>query len=262
MSSQNPHRLRTDGGLPRSLRSALRELPNEEPTSEQLAALRGRLGLRAAAHDTALQTPLVTPVAQSQRMKSRRIGRTVAAFVLFPIAAAAAVGTAVETARRALSPVAVASSAVLASKPAPRALPAAPVPPSASALTAPELAPVGPEPERRVPLAVPSARATSSALRFSPVLEPDTRPSNKPSEVNLLQRANAALKTDPAAALALAEQHRRTYPNANLSQEGDVITIKAWLALGNVERARTALASFERAYPHSAYTAELRQAVR
>lgn len=267
MSSQTPPRLRVDDSLPRALRNALRELPNAEPTHAQLAALRGRLGLRAAAQGVLPSEPLAAPTAQSSRLKSRRLRRTVAAFVLFPVAATAAVGTVVETVRRASAPAVVASSVVLTSKPVRRAPPAAAALAASSHAEAEPLpdapdSPDAPERERTLPPPVPSARATSSALRLSPVVESYPPALDKPSEVSLLQRANAALKTDPAAALALAAQHRTAFPNANLSQERDVITIKAWLALGNVERARAALASFEQAHPHSAYTVELRQAVK
>jgi hypothetical protein len=279
MSTSNPPRLRAGSALPQALRSALRALPTQEPSDTQLEVLRARVGLNATETPVVAHATWPALAAQRQRQKARKLGRTVAALVLFPVAAAAAVGTVIEVAQRRLAPSVAASVTATAAKPMHG--------PNRSAFTAP--VPSAPESSEPLPSAAPppysvspavaavhtASSASSAPLEGVPVPRrlptasdavasaafAATTSSGAPavSEVELLQRANAALKTQPATALALAAQHRQAFPHGNLAQERDAIAIKAWLALGETGRARSALISFERSYPHSAYALELRQ---
>lgn len=263
MSYSIPKRLRAEDDLSEPLREALRELPNADPTAAQLESLRLRLGARGAVQKVPLSS-------LSGHTPARKLRRTIAALVLFPVAATAAVGGIVELVERATAPVIVA--------PAPKA---AALPPNqgqhiqAGALE-PPLAPNDPAPVELVPAAQPSAlRAANSATNAEPLDKAPPAVIGAPpvaafdtalstplaAETALLQRANAALKIDPATALALATQHRQAFPKGNLAQEREVIAIKALQALGENERARAGFASFELTYPHSAHVLELRQIV-
>jgi hypothetical protein len=109
------------------------------------------------------------------------------------------------------------------------------------------------------PQTIPSAAPPSSA---EPVNHERTAPASParsaerhagPSEAELLERARRALATDPARALALAQQHQKQYPNGVLQQERDVITIEALRRLGKVKEADQRAGTFQRQYPDSAH---------
>jgi hypothetical protein len=68
----------------------------------------------------------------------------------------------------------------------------------------------------------------------------------------LLQDAQDALRSDPARALALANQHAQRAPRGALAQEREVIAIEALVKLGRRGEARQRAARFEAAYPNSA----------
>jgi hypothetical protein len=284
MSYSNPKRLRAESGLSVPLREALRELPNSDPTAAQVESLRMSLGFRATAGDEELPVRVVPLSSQSRHTTVRKLRRTIAALVFFPVAAVAAVGGVVELAQRATAPVneapgpatgGIAPNQRQRTQSGAAALAPLPTPPLASNGVAPSAA----EPAhaaRSVALRTPnsanaelSSQAASTvplaSIAVPPVAAFDTAPASSTplaAEIALLQRANAALKADPALALALATQHRQAFPNGNLAQEREVIAIRAWQAMGETQRAREGLASFERAYPRSAHVLELRQIVR
>lgn len=77
-------------------------------------------------------------------------------------------------------------------------------------------------------------------------------------ELALLQRSRAALRGDPVAALALAEQHARAYPHGMFAQEREVLAVEALL------RSHARAAAFARAHafvgshPDSPYAPRIR----
>lgn len=269
MTTAHPRRLRAEPALPPGLREALRELPNAAPSSNQLAELREQLGLSSLT----LQPPARSALVADPRLKERRLRRTVIALLFFPVAATAAVSTVIDlrqhrepsttvaansttplTGSRSLQSVVhgspsstvvstVASSAVLSSASLEGALP----PPSDSAASVAR--------QRTTPNSTHSGGQPARETRVADVQ------ATAATEVELLQRANAALRGDPAQALALAAEHRQRFPHGNLAQEREVIAIKAWVGLGDSARAADSLARFERAYPRSAYALELQQIV-
>ena len=95
----------------------------------------------------------------------------------------------------------------------------------------------GPEPAADKVPARPSARSTA----------PSTR------ESQLLQRAQGALTGDPARALALTDQHRRSFPTGALREEREAIAIQALRRLGREPEARARAARFETRYPNSVH---------
>lgn len=73
------------------------------------------------------------------------------------------------------------------------------------------------------------------------------------TESALLQRAQAALQTSPSSALSLAEEHLTRYPNGRLSEEREVITIAALVALGRSTEAEARASAYIASRPRSAY---------
>jgi hypothetical protein len=79
------------------------------------------------------------------------------------------------------------------------------------------------------------------------------RPPPPDTEVHLLQRAQEALGSDPRAALSVAEEHRRFYPDGDFAQERERIAIEALVELGRVARAKSRAARFREKFPGSAH---------
>jgi outer membrane protein assembly factor BamD (BamD/ComL family) len=82
-----------------------------------------------------------------------------------------------------------------------------------------------------------------------------------PSEASLLQRAQAALRGDPARALTLTQEHRRRYPHGKLSQEREVIAIEALSRLGRSSEAGKRAEDFGKSYPGSAHQKKVETSV-
>ncbi|AKV02442.1 hypothetical protein AKJ09_09105 [Labilithrix luteola] len=80
-----------------------------------------------------------------------------------------------------------------------------------------------------------------------------TAPTEELSEGALLQRAHAAMATDPNRSLALTAEHARRFPAAVLAQEREVIAVEALSRLGRKNDARERAAAFFAKYPGSAY---------
>lgn len=268
MSIPQLRRLRTDSALPRALHEALRELPNGAPEPAQLDELRLRLGIAAPI----VEAPVHPLLVSDRELKQRRLRRTVVVLVFFPIAATAAVGAVVDLHQRSVlsSAAALNSSAAIARgyaqqvdvRASPRQTPG---PTIAPAIALEALASPTPSASTASAARVPgSARSSALASSHSEPGPRETNPEHSASaatEVDLLQRANAALKGDPALALAFAGQHRQLFAAGNLSQEREVIAIKALVALGDSARARDGLKRFQLDYPRSAHALELRDIV-
>jgi hypothetical protein len=73
------------------------------------------------------------------------------------------------------------------------------------------------------------------------------------TEVTLLQDAQDALRSMPAFALSLADQHAARFPAGALSQEREVIAIEALVNLGRMDEARARAARLFRSAPGTAY---------
>jgi hypothetical protein len=115
-------------------------------------------------------------------------------------------------------------------------------------------------PTVRLP-AEPPAAPPASAPASDSVQRPEPAPGKvqarhqTPStrESALLQRAQGALSSDPARALALTDQHRRSFPSGALSEEREAIAIQALRGLGREPEARARAARFETKYPNSVH---------
>jgi hypothetical protein len=73
-----------------------------------------------------------------------------------------------------------------------------------------------------------------------------------------LEQARAALKGDPARALARANEHRRRFPGGVLVQEREVIAIQALRHLGRDTEANQRASAFQKAFPGSAFERKLK----
>jgi hypothetical protein len=98
-----------------------------------------------------------------------------------------------------------------------------------------------------------TAAATAHAAPLAPLEGED--------EVRHLNEAHAALRSDPARALSLANQHAQRAPRGTLAQEREVIAIEALVKLGRATEARQRAARFEAAYPQSAQLRRVRALV-
>lgn len=130
--------------------------------------------------------------------------------------------------------------------------------PTAPAATTVEKPPVLPAPSSTSRTEV-APNETESA--DGPAAPATAKPSAGPSEAALLQRAQAALRTDPGRALALTQEHRRRFPRGELGQEREVIAIEALSRLGRSGEATKRAESFEKAYPGSAHKKKVETSV-
>jgi hypothetical protein len=110
------------------------------------------------------------------------------------------------------------------------------------------------------------AEADESAVKERPVGSSKERsaPTSETvseSESDLLGRAQSALRSDPASALALAAEHRKKFPNGVLAQEREVLSIEALERLGRHAEAVARADRFLKAFPGSAHRSKVNAVV-
>lgn len=96
----------------------------------------------------------------------------------------------------------------------------------------------------------PSARPSAPQPTSSADVSPE-------AEVRLLERAQDALRANPAQALSLADEHARRFPRGMLAQEREVIAVEALAKLGRTDEARARAARFKARFPGSSHTRRL-----
>jgi hypothetical protein len=140
-----------------------------------------------------------------------------------------------------------------------------PEPPSARTTALPSSAPPAVTAPAEVssggsaPIALPVADAPAPATHqnvddSAPASRPSASASREsgPDEVQLLVRARQAnARGDYNAVLVLVDEHERTYPAGRLTEEREVLRVKALVALGRLDQARRAGAKFHRRFPRS-----------
>ena len=77
-------------------------------------------------------------------------------------------------------------------------------------------------------------------------------------EAKLLERARAALATQPSLAFALTEEHSRRFARGALREEREVVAIEALRKLGKKHIAAQRAARFEQRYPGSVHLEKIR----
>jgi hypothetical protein len=131
----------------------------------------------------------------------------------------------------------------------------APAPPAIPGATSPDTA----RPVQEMPAGGPKTpRATSKSIDSGP----ESGVAARPSELALLRDARLALRTSPAQALALTEQHRMLYPRGAMVQERELIAVSALASLGRRAAALSRVAEFERDFPTSPYRKQIAQLAR
>jgi len=127
--------------------------------------------------------------------------------------------------------------------------------------------------EESSPAPMVSVDHLPEAIAPTPSPRPSTREERRPkapstvaaraaeSELELLQRAQATLSSDPARALAIASEQARAYPTGEFIQEREVIAVEALARLDRKDEAlRRARALVER-FPRTPYGDRLELAV-
>jgi hypothetical protein len=115
---------------------------------------------------------------------------------------------------------------------------------------------VGPNP--RAPSALGEEPGGEGAPVASPPAQvPSSAREQRELEEDLLERATRALRTDPQAALAVAETHRRSFAAGRLAQEREVIAIQALAKLKRFDAARARAAQFLAEHPESPYVKDV-----
>lgn len=71
------------------------------------------------------------------------------------------------------------------------------------------------------------------------------------SQADMLAEASRLLGTEPARSLEVVEEDAGQHPRGALDEEREALRIRALLALGRAEEARTAAEAFREAYPRS-----------
>lgn len=114
-------------------------------------------------------------------------------------------------------------------------------PPTSPSPVAPPISPASPS---SVPPSAPTSRVGPSSIAVDTSKE----------ERALLDQARRALNEgDGERALLLVETHAKSFPRGALAEERDVLRIQALAAVGQVERARTAVEAFRKKYPASPF---------
>jgi hypothetical protein len=126
-----------------------------------------------------------------------------------------------------------------------------PLPPSPAT---PALAPAPQPPEPR-----PKSRAASKPRPARAASPGELAPPPSPErELVLLQRSQSALDRDPGAALALAEEHARDYPQGVFAQEREILAIEALLKLRQRPAALARADRFLQRHPESPHSTRVR----
>ena len=132
-----------------------------------------------------------------------------------------------------------------------------PPPPSSAGAELPSV-PVEALPSSATPAIVAAAPARTATSRAPSELRSHASPE---VELAFIKRAQDALSSDPARALAIAEEHARTFPAGELVQEREVVTVEALARLGRNAEAKTRANALVRRFPRTPYVTRLERAL-
>lgn len=119
----------------------------------------------------------------------------------------------------------------------------------------PDLAPDAPASAIAPSLAAPDQASAIASAPAPDALAPTSPPIT--TEIALITRAQTALASSPATALALASEHAQTFPRGTYTHEREFIVIEALTRLGRTADARSHARQFRQRYPQSAYLPRL-----
>jgi hypothetical protein len=241
MSDQDPERLAKGKDL--LLKSLIDEGRKELASPAQLAAVAAKLGPilgggggpggggPGAARPGGVAAPKAAGMGLATKLGIAAVAVATAATVLRIVSVKQQEAVPVASSQEAPLPVPAARDP--AAEPAPDPLPvfsSIPMPPETLPNVTPRHFEAGARP--------PSAKATPSTG----------------IEMRLLTSAQDAIKTDPAKALALCEDHARRFPTGLLVEEREALAIQALLALGRIDDAKKRSDAFYSKFPDSPLT--------
>lgn len=219
------------------------------PSDAALSRVIDKLALQVSAPEIARAFHVTTGTAPSPTAAAPSTGRHFGMFAKL-VAAACVIGAiaigliALQTPQRAQQP-----------QPVPHTVTTQPAQPQPSA---PSPAPPGPSttpPAATIPKQAASPATPARRLPATP------SPSDPVAELHLLELAQQALRSDPARALAIAEQHKQRFARGQFAQEREMLAIQALVALGQNDRAAARARAFARRYPDSSHLPHLRDLV-
>jgi len=263
MNEHDPPPLTDAGsGAPPLLRDALVTARAQAPSAAQLAALAGRLPLGGPPPSApppggpsgAAPAAAAPPSVLSGALIGAALGVLVSGTGLWLQARG-------EPAPRVTAPRVTVTAPAEMPRPVTEARDVSPVhapPPATAAAAASALrpAPIVASASAAASTAAPSAEPEPASGSVGVMTGP-AGPADTETEAHFLQRAQDALATGPAQALALAEAHASRFPAGTLGQEREVVAIQALVRLGRVEEARARGGRFLAAFPGSAHRRRL-----
>ncbi|MDB4975140.1 MAG: hypothetical protein JWN48_3481 [Myxococcaceae bacterium] len=113
---------------------------------------------------------------------------------------------------------------------------------------------------RAATVQAPTDQTAPKAAEESPVApaqEPPAAPARSRSEVELLFDARQAVRSQPAAALRLLDEHKARFADGQLAPEREVLAIEALRELGKTSEAEQRLRAFRADYPDSLHMRRL-----
>jgi hypothetical protein len=109
-------------------------------------------------------------------------------------------------------------------------------------VVAPEVGPVA---------SAADAGETDAEASAEKAAEASTHVVKKPSEAHLLSQARAALEDNPSKSLTLIAQHERLYPRGVLTEEREVLKVRALQKTGREDAAEQEAREFRKQHPDS-----------
>ena len=115
----------------------------------------------------------------------------------------------------------------------------------------------------QLPAAPPPGGGSSAPAAAKSTKSPagGTEAAPRATELELVQRAQAALASNPSRALSLTNEHAVAYPTGELVQEREVLAVEALSRLGRNEEASRRALAFVRRFPQTPYAARLEMAI-
>jgi hypothetical protein len=232
---KDPSRLLEGQDVPEGLRNVLRAAEADVGSDQQVARLASRLGPLLLGPAVPVATGAATAATASGALK---LGLATLAII------GAGGGAWLLSAPQSASPPAPTKPALVAPTPVVAPAPATPVAAAPS-----EAAPSEPAADNKAASPAPAAHLPSKPT-----------PPAAPSEADLLEQARSSLKSDPARALARANEAASRYPRGVLVQEREVLAIQALRRLGRSAEADRRAEAFAKAFPGSAFQRKLNAA--
>ena len=248
MSEQDPKRLLEGGASPGELRSLLEAGRSEMPSSAQMIELAAKMGilggLGGAGAAGAGGGAAAGAGAGAGAAKATGVASAIKAGLAMKVIGAVAIAGA-----------AGAGAVVVANRTAEPVVPVGLVATASASANANANANADADAGE---MAVASASAPRPARSVSAnVASAEVKDEGPQAEVKLLERAQDALRSRPAEALALCTDHVKRFPSGMLVQEREVIAIEALVKTGRKDEARARADRFKARFPGSSHTRRL-----